>query len=129
MLVMAIGFTSVSVILSYNFFRKYRAQLQGEVMSKRYSRIADYYGQPMRVQFDYLQEGSETWSHINVNVSEIYHYGKDYFLKGTAGKGIPGRSYKHSRMLNLKIEEVGYQMQAFERLLNEVEQGRSQAVA
>ena len=41
MLILAMGFFSVTAILGYNFYRKYNSRLHIHTFSKQYSRIAE----------------------------------------------------------------------------------------
>jgi hypothetical protein len=129
MLMLAVGFGSVSFLLSFSFYRKYQARLSVDSLSKRYSRIADYCGRPVHLNFDYRLEGSESWEPVEADVDEIYHYGDDYFLKGYIGSGKRGRIYKRSRISNLKIDARGQELRSLENLLVEADGGGSHAAA
>jgi hypothetical protein len=121
MLMWTLAFFSVSILLGFSFYRKYRARLNVDSLSKRYSRIGDYIGRPIHLNFDYRPEGSAGWESVDADVDEIYHYGNDYFLKGYAGAGRRGRVFKRSRMINLRIEAHGSELQSIEGLLVETD--------
>ena len=118
MLILAMGFFSVTAILGYNFYRKYNSRLHIHTFSKRYSRIADYQGPPVTLHFDYLQEVGNTYESVNAQVDEIYHYGADYFLKGFLESGKGSCIYKRNRIVNLKIDAKGPELNTFVNLLS-----------
>ncbi|GEM_PF-2690265 len=129
MLMLVVGFTSVCFLLGFSFYRKYQSRLSVDSLSKRYSRIADYCGRPVRLQFDYRQEGTERWESVDANVDEIYHYGTDYFLKGHASAGKRGLIYKRNRITNLRIDARGHELRSLVDLLVEADAGGSRAAA
>lgn len=129
MLMLVVGFASLSFLLGFSFYRKYQTRLGIDSLSKRYSRIADYCGRPIHLQFDYRQEGSERWESVDANVEEIYHYGDDYFLKGHAAAGKRGLIYKRSRITNLRIDARGQELRSLEGLFAEAEGAGSRAAA
>lgn len=119
MLIWTLGFSSISLVLGINFFRKYTARLNTHSHPRTYSRIADYHGRPIPLRFDYRLEDGRLWESVDTEVDEIFHYGKDYFLRGNAPTSKSGRIFNRSRIANLKIDAKGPELKSFEHLLVE----------
>lgn len=116
MLLAACGFAALSAIGALGFFRKYRERLEHDALSlARYHRIADYYGRPIPLAFEYRagQDGPET---VEADVDEIYHYGRDYFLKGRSPDGKRSQVYKWSRIDRPRVRFGGRAVDSVEQL-------------
>jgi hypothetical protein len=129
MMMMAIGFTALSAILVREFYRKYRNRLGVETAAGlRYDRIADYFCRPIPLAFEYRCGETGTASLVEADVEEIFHYGRDYFLKARSSGGKHSRIYQWNRIANLRIRSVGRPLDSLEQLFLEAE-GRSIQVA
>jgi hypothetical protein len=117
MLSLALLFAALSVGLGFNFYRKYEARLRSESQSiLRYSRIADYFGTPISLAFEYRFEEKGEAVAVEADVDEIYHYGRDYFLKGHSTDGKRSHVYKWSRISNLHARFDGRNLDSLEAL-------------
>jgi hypothetical protein len=119
MALMALGFTGASAGLLLNFYRKYRARLQGGWM-RQYARIADYRGVPLPLAFLYRAEEGGAPVRLEVDVEEIYHYGQDYFIRGFRVPDRKGHTFKGSRITGLRFRSDGRNLDSVEALLGEV---------
>lgn len=117
MLILTIGFSSVSLLLGLNFFRKYASRLSAHNGGNRYSRIADYHGRPIHLHFDYQLEDGKHWEAVETEVDEIFHYGPDYFLRGNAPNHKSARLYQRNRIANLKMDGQGPEIKVVKNLL------------
>jgi hypothetical protein len=123
MLLTACGFAALSALLALGFFRKYRDRLGHEAQSlARYHRIADYYGRAIPLAFEYRagEGGPET---IEADVDEIYHYGRDYFLKGRSPDGKRSQVYKWSRVSQPRVRFDGRTVESLEQLFHDADGG------
>lgn len=123
MLLIACGFAALSALLTLGFFRKYRERLEHETHSTaRYHRIADYYGRPIQLSFEYRSdEGLQDT--VETDVDEIYHYGRDYFLKGRSPEGKRSLIYKWGRIANPRVRFDGRTVESLEQLFMAAEGG------
>ena len=123
MLLLACGFAALSAFLAQGFFRKYRERLEHEAQATaRYHRIADYYGRPIQLAFEYRTEG-DLQDTVETDVDEIYHYGRDYFLKGRSPDGKRSRIYKWGRIANPRVRFDGRTVDTLEQLFMAAEGG------
>jgi hypothetical protein len=117
MLSLALIFAALSALLGFNFYRKYEARLRSESQSiLRYSRIADYFGTPISLAFEYRFDENGQAVNVEANVDEIYHYGRDYFLKGHSPDGKRSHVYKWSRITHLRGRSDGRNLDSLEAL-------------
>jgi len=94
MLTLAFAFAALSLLLAGSFFRKYQHRVRMETLNAlRYHRIADYLGRPIPLAFEYRPDGGPA-TRMDVDVDEIYHYGRDYFLKGHTPEGKRSQVFK-----------------------------------
>lgn len=130
MFILAIAFASISLILGFGFYRKYQARLHLEALNTmRYSRVADYYGRPILLAFDYRFDQSESPSRVEADVEEIYHYGRDYFLKGHSPDRKRSRIFKWSRISNPRVRYDGPAFASLDQLFLAAENSGSWAAA
>lgn len=116
MLLAACGFAALSALLALGFHRKYRERLEHDALSvARYHRIADYYGRPIPLSFEY-RAGEACPETVETDVDEIYHYGRDYFLKGRSPDGRRSQVYKWSRIGNPRVRFDGRKVDSVEQL-------------
>ena len=129
MLTLALCFASLSVFLALGFVRKYQARLELESANlARYNRIADYYGRPIMLAFEYRTGATLLPDIVEADVDEIYHYGRDYFLKGRSPDGKRSQIYKWSRIANPRVRYDGRSLESLEQLFLAAE-GGSRAAA
>lgn len=127
---LASAFALLSVILGHGFYRKYLSRLRIQSQeTMRYNRIADYFGRPIPLAFEYRFNEGEGASIVEADVEEIYHYGNDYFLKGHSADGKRCRIYKWSRVANPKVRLDGRNLQSLEQLFSATESFASRAAA
>ena len=130
MIMLASTFTFLSVILGHGFYRKYRSRLRIQSQNTmRYNRIADYFGRPILLAFEYRFNAGEPASIVEADVDEIYHYGDDYFLKGHSPDGKHCRIYKWSRIANTRVRIDGRNLASLEQLFSAAEGYGSRAAA
>ena len=121
---LALAFASFSVFLALGFMRKYQARLELEAANlARYNRIADYYGRSIPLAFDYDTGNTLLPEFVEADVDEIYHYGRDYFLKGRSRDGKRSQIYKWSRIANPRIRYDGRSLGSLEQLFLAAESG------
>ena len=128
MLVMASGFIAVCILLSISFYRRYRSHLGANSPAGceptlqdtpgQYARIEDYHGLPIALAFDYLDD-ENAWSYARVDVDEIYHYGRDYFLKGRNSQDRRCRIFKWSKIANVALRSGGRNLRFVQDLMGE----------
>lgn len=118
MLSLAFSFAAANLILGWSFFRKYRERVRSETADAlRYHRIADYLGRPIPLEFEYRTgEGSPV--RVEADVDEIYHYGRDYFLKGRQPGGKRSFIYKWSRIVRPKARRDGRDLGSLDELFH-----------
>lgn len=130
MLILSMAFAALSLILGLSFYRKYEARLRFESQNTlRYSRIADYFGRPILLVFEYRTENAGVPSRVEADVDEIYHYGRDYFLKGHSPDRKRCQIYKWSRISNPRIRIDGRTLESLDALFNVVESGSVRSAA
>ena len=130
MLLLASTFAFLSVILGRGFYRKYRSRLRIQSQNTlRYNRIADYFGRPIQLAFEYRFDSGEAASIVEADIDEIYHYGNDYFLKGYSPGGKRCQIYKWSRIANPCARIDGRNLQSLEQLFSAAEGFGSRAAA
>jgi hypothetical protein len=130
MLMLASTFAFLSVILGRGFYRKYRSRLRIQSQNTlRYNRIADYFGRPILLSFEYRFHAGEQASPVEADVDEIYHYGNDYFLKGQSPDGKRCHIYKWSRIANPRVRFDGRNLESLEQLFSAAEGFGFRAVA
>ncbi len=136
MLILSIAFGSLSLILGLSFYRKYQTRLRsGWLDTLRYSRIGDYYGRPILLAFEYRPNETTGISTVEADVDEIYHYGRDYYLKGHSYlRGhSPDRKrrqiFKWSRISNPRVRYDGRNLGSLEALFLAAEEGGSRIAA
>lgn len=130
MMMMAMGFSALSLILVQAFYRKYQDRLRQEASDAlRYNRIADYYCRPIPLAFEYRYGEDGAGTTVEADVDEIFHYGRDYFLKGISPDGRHCHIYNWSRIINPRVRSVGRTLRSLEQLFVEAERHDSQAAA
>lgn len=130
MLMLASTFAFLSVILGHGFYRKYRSRLRIQSQNTmRYNRVADYFGRPIPLAFEYRVQANEKASVVEADIDEIYHYGNDYFLKGQSPDGKRYRVYKWSRIANPRLRFGGSNLESLEQLFSAAEGSGSRAAA
>ncbi|MDB5050924.1 MAG: hypothetical protein JWO30_3995 [Fibrobacteres bacterium] len=130
MLTLVLIFSCISLFLGFAFYRKYEARLRSESLNTmRYSRIADYYGRPILLAFEYRLDGTEALIEVDADVDEIYHYGRDYFLKGHSRDRKHCQIFKWSRISNPRVRFDGRNLESLEALFEAAEHGGSKAAA
>jgi hypothetical protein len=118
MLILAVGFSSVCSLLGYLFYRKYQVHLSTDFNAlTQYARIEDYHGRPIRLAFLYLSDEGQEWLTVQADVDEIYHYGRDYFLKGYVGPDPRCRIFKWSRISQFTLRTNGRNLHSLEELI------------
>jgi hypothetical protein len=124
MLILAIAFFSLGLISAFSFYKKYEARLRFEsVNAMRYSRIADYYGRPILLAFEYRLNETDAPALVEADVDEIYHYGRDYFLKGRSPDRKRSQIFKWSRVSNPRVRYDGRNLVSLEELFMAAEGG------
>lgn len=127
---LATAFATIGLILGFSFYRKYQARLHLEALNTmRYSRVADYYGRPILLAFDYRFNHSESPSSVEADVEEIYHYGRDYFLKGHSPDRKRCQIFKWSRITNPRVRYHGPTFISLDQLFLAAENLGSRAAA
>lgn len=117
MLYLASLFAAISVLLALGFFRKYQARVRMETLNAmRYHRIADYYGSAIPLAFEYSD--ARGLHVIEADVDEIYHYGRDYFLKGHSPDGKRSLVFKWNRIANPRVRFDGRSLETLEDLFH-----------
>jgi hypothetical protein len=130
MLTLALAFAVLSILLGNGFYRKYQSRLRSQSQTAmRYNRIADYYGRPIQLAFEYRFEAAHAPSVVEADVDEIYHYGNDYFLKGHSADGKRCQIYKWSRIANPRVRFSGRSLESLEQLFAANEGTGSRAAA
>ena len=130
MIALSMSFATLSLALGYSFYRKYQERLRSERQNAlRYNRIADYFGRPILLAFEYRHEESGAPAFVEADVDEIYHYGHDYFLKGHSPDLKRRRIFKWSRISNPRVRFDGRNLESLEALFVAAEGGRSRAAA
>jgi hypothetical protein len=100
---LVLAFIGLSLLLAWSFFRKYQHRVRLETLDAlRYHRIADYLGRPIPLAFEYRPAGSPAMR-VDLDVEEIYHYGRDYFLKGRAPEGKRSLIFKWDRVSRPRV--------------------------
>ena len=117
MLMLALALAFLSLLLGNGFYRKYRSRLHSQSQTAmRYNRLADYYGRPILLAFEYRIKTTQALSLIEADVDEIYHYGNDYFLKGHSADGKRCQIFKWSRIANPRVRFTGRNLESLEQL-------------
>ena len=130
MLILSFGFAAFSLLLGYGFYRKYVARLRsGTLDTMRYSRIGDYYGRPILLAFEYRTGESGAQVAVEADVDEIYHYGRDYYLKGHSPDRKRPLVFKWSRIFNPRIRYDGRNLESLDALFTAAEDPGSRAAA
>jgi hypothetical protein len=116
MISLTIPFGAISLLLGWSFFRKYQERVRRETLDVlRYLRIADYLGHPIPLAFEYRPEDGPPHP-LEVDVDEIYHYGRDYFLKGRIPGGKRRLIYKWDRVSRPKVGREGRDLGSLDEL-------------
>jgi hypothetical protein len=117
MLNLALPFAALGLFLAWSFFRKYQERVHLETLSAlRYHRIADYMGRPIPLAFEYRPEGGQAQG-IDLDVEEIYHYGRDYFLKGRAPGGKRSLVFKWDRVSRPRVRHEGRDLGSLDEIV------------
>lgn len=116
---MAATCAGVCGVMSFNFYRKYRLRLHFGATTGQYSRIADYTGIPLPLAFEYRSEEGGRWFPVEVDVEEIYHYGSEYFMRGSDAVARKGNIFKWNRVAKLRFRSSGRSLDSVEALLGE----------
>lgn len=114
---MMAGCAALCAGLSFNFYHKYRGRRLYGQASTAYSRIADYHGTPLPLAFEYRSEDGRRWFEVEVDAEEIYHYGSDYFIRGSAGPDRKGDVFKWNRIAKLRVRSDSRSLDSVEALL------------
>lgn len=129
MLMLVTGFSSLCVFLGLLFYRKYRQHLQALAFAPaRYARVGDYNGRPLPMICEYLSEQGRRLI-VKVDVVEIYHYGRDYFLKGYAGPDRRSQVLKLNRITRITLQWNGHCLRSPDELIWELGKQGGYAVA
>ncbi len=116
MITLALFFAARGLSLGWSFFRKYQARVRLETLNAlRYHRIADYLGRPIPLDFGYRSEGGAD-VHVEAEVEEIFHYGKDYFLKARGLGGKRSSVYKWERISRPRVRPAGRDLGSLDEL-------------
>jgi hypothetical protein len=130
MLFLSIAFAALSLLLGISFHGKYLARVRSCMLdTARYSRIGDYYGRPILFVFQYRPDGAVAALAVETDVDEIYHYGRDYFLKGRSPDGKRSQVFKWSRISNPRVRYDGRNLGSLEALFQAVEEDKPRAAA
>jgi hypothetical protein len=130
MLLLSLAFAALSLFLGIGFYRKYMARVRSSSLdTARYRRIGDYCGTPILLTFQYRSEGAAAPSAVEANVDEIYHYGRDYFLKGHSPDGKRSQIFKWSRISNPRVRYDGRFLDSLEALFRAAEGDNTRAAA
>jgi hypothetical protein len=122
MLILMLAFSGLSLFLGFGFYRKYEARLRSQTLNTmRYHRIADYYGSPILLAFEYRPNDTDAPVPVEADVDEIYHYGRDYFLKGRSRDRKHCQIFKWSRVSNPRIRFDGRNLESLEALFTAAE--------
>jgi hypothetical protein len=125
---LALTFACFGLLLAWSFFRKYRERVRLETLDVlRYHRIADYLGHPIPLAFEYRPEGGPVQG-VDLDVDEIYHYGRDYFLKGRAPGGKRSLIYKWDRVSRPRVRHAGRALASLDDLF-QAASGEARAAA
>jgi hypothetical protein len=128
MLSLTFPFGALSLLLGWSFFRKYQERVRQETLgAMRYHRIADYLGQPIPLAFEYRPHTGPAGP-VEVDVDEIYHYGRDYFLKGRAPGAKRSQVYKWDRVSRPRVRREGRDLGSLDELF-QAAGGESRAAA
>lgn len=128
MLTLAIASAASSLLLAWSFFRKYQHRVRLETLDAlRYHRIADYLGRPIPLAFEYRPAGGAAMR-VDLDVEEIYHYGRDYFLKGRAPEGKRSLIFKWDRVTRPRVRHEGRDLGSLDELF-QAAGGRARAAA
>jgi hypothetical protein len=119
---MALGSAGMCAFLALSFYRKYqdRVRIGGPAFLHHYARVADYRGVPLPLAFRYLSEGAESWTEVEADVDEIFHYGSDYFMRGFGVADRRGLVFKSHRIAGLRVRSDGRSLASVQALLGEV---------
>lgn len=116
MLPLTLPFAALGLLLGWSFFRKYQARVRLETLNAlRYHRIADYLGRPIPLDFEYRPEGGAA-VRVEADVEEIFHYGRDYFLKGRSPDGKRSMVYKWNRISRPRVRHAGRDLGSLDEL-------------
>lgn len=116
MLTLAIAFAALSLLLAGSFFRKYQHRVRMETLDAlRYHRIADYLGRPIPLAFEYRHDDGPA-IRVDIDVDEIYHYGRDYFLKGHTPQGKRSQVFKWDRITRPRVRHGNRDLSSLEEL-------------
>jgi hypothetical protein len=116
MLSLTFPFGALSLLLGWSFFRKYQERVRLETLdAMRYCRIADYLGHPIPMAFEYRPEDGPAQA-VEVDVDEIYHYGRDYFLKGRIAGAKRSLIYKWDRVSRPRVRREGRDLGSLDEL-------------
>jgi hypothetical protein len=130
MLLLSLAFAALSLLLGISFHRKYKARVRSCTLdTARYRRIGDYYGTPILLAFRYRPEGAAAPSEVEADVDEIYHYGRDYFLKGRSPDGKRSQVFKWSRISSPQVRYDGRFLESLEALFQAVDNDNARAAA
>jgi hypothetical protein len=116
MISLTLPFGVLSLLLAWSFFRKYQDRVRLETLDAlRYHRVADYLGHPIPLAFEYRSDEGPARP-IEVDVDEIYHYGRDYFLKGRMPGAKRSQIFKWDRVTRPKVRREGRDLGSLDEL-------------
>jgi len=116
MLTLAFAFAVLGPLLAWSFYRKYQNRVRLETLNAlRYHRIADYLGRPISLTFEYRHSAGQA-AQVELEVDEIYHYGRDYFLKGRAPNGKRSLVYKWDRVFRPRVRHDHRELASLDEL-------------
>jgi len=128
MMTLTLIFAAMGLILAGSFFRKYQNRVRAETLdSLRYHRIADYLGRPIPLAFEYRHDDGPA-TRVDIDVDEIYHYGRDYFLKGHTPQGKRSQVFKWDRITRPRVRHGNRDLSSLEELF-QAAGGQSRAAA
>lgn len=120
MISLTFPFGALSLFLGWSFFRKYQERMRLETLEAlRYHRIADYLGHPIPLAFEYRPDGGPALT-LEVDVDEIYHYGRDYFLRGRVPGAKRSQIYKWDRVSHPQVRREGRDLGSLDELFRAV---------
>jgi hypothetical protein len=128
MLTLAFAFAALGLLLAGSFFRKYQSRVRLETLdSLRYHRVADYLGRPIPLAFEYRHADGPA-KQVDLDVDEIYHYGRDYFLKGRTPQGERSMVFKWDRVSRPRVRHEDRHLASLDELF-QASGGQSRAAA
>src|SRR3569832_596275 len=128
MLTLAFVIGALGLLLAGSFFRKYQNRVRLETLEAlRYHHIADYLGRPIPLAFEYRHADGAA-KRVDLDVEEIYHYGRDYFLKGRTPHGERSMIFKWDHVSRPRVRHEDRDLASIDELF-QAPGGQSRAAA